>query len=78
MSWYVGSCGHRVPTTCCACDHRVPEVDDSQLAVLFCQMQWMLDEAAYDFPAGRATPRRREELAGSLEALAAIVRASKG
>lgn len=76
MSWYIGSCGHPVPTTCRACDHPALGVDDSQLAVLFRQLQWMLDDAAYDFPAGRATPRRREELAGSLEALAAIVRAS--
>lgn len=53
-----------------------PGVTDSQLAVLLRQTQWALDEAAHDFPAGRATPQRREELAGTLEALAAIVRAS--
>ena len=45
-------------------------VTDSQLAVLLRQTllrqtQWALDEAAYDFPARRATPRRREELARS-------------
>ena len=51
-------------------------VTDSQLAVLLRQTQWALDDAAHDFPAGRITPRRREELAGTLEALAAIVRAS--
>lgn len=51
-------------------------VSDSDLAVLLRQTQWTLDEAAYDFPAGRCTPQRREELAGSLEALARIVRAS--
>lgn len=51
-------------------------VTDSQLAVLLRQTQWALDEAAHDFPAGRATPGRREQLAGTLEALAAIVRAS--
>lgn len=51
-------------------------VTDSQLAVLLRQTQWTLDEAAHDFPAGRCTPQRRKELAGTLEALAAIVRAS--
>lgn len=51
-------------------------VTDSQLAVVLRQTQWALDEAAHDFPAGRVTPQRREELAGTLEALAAIVRAS--
>ena len=51
-------------------------VTDPQLAVLLRQTQWALDEAAHDFPAGRCTAQRREELAGSLEALAAIVRAS--
>ncbi|MGH3904599.1 MAG: hypothetical protein ACRDTE_10465 [Pseudonocardiaceae bacterium] len=29
-------------------------VTDSQLAVLLRQTQWALDEAAHDFPAGRA------------------------
>ncbi len=51
-------------------------VTDSQLAVLFRQAQWGLDEAAHDFPAGRVSAQRREELAASLEALAVIVRAS--
>ncbi|MGH3905155.1 MAG: hypothetical protein ACRDTE_13350 [Pseudonocardiaceae bacterium] len=51
-------------------------VTDSQLAVLLRQTQWALDEAAHDFPAGRVTPTRREELAVTLESLAAIVRAS--
>ena len=51
-------------------------VTDSQLAVVLRQTQWALDEAAHDFPAGRVTPQRREELAGTLEALATIVRAS--
>ncbi|MGH3908865.1 MAG: hypothetical protein ACRDTE_32485 [Pseudonocardiaceae bacterium] len=51
-------------------------VTDSQLAVLLRQTQWTLDEAAHDFPAGRGTPQRRDELAGTLETLAAIVRAS--
>ncbi|MGH3904479.1 MAG: hypothetical protein ACRDTE_09865 [Pseudonocardiaceae bacterium] len=44
--------------------------------MLLRQTQWALDEAAHDFPAGRVTPSRREELAVTLEALAAIVRAS--
>ncbi|MGH3906968.1 MAG: hypothetical protein ACRDTE_22730 [Pseudonocardiaceae bacterium] len=51
-------------------------VTDSQLAVLLRQTQWVLDEAAHDFPAGRVTPQRREELAASLAGLAVIVRAS--
>lgn len=51
-------------------------VTDSQLAVLLRQTQWALDEAAHDFPAGRGTPQQREELAATLEGLAAIVRAS--
>ncbi|MGH3908940.1 MAG: hypothetical protein ACRDTE_32870 [Pseudonocardiaceae bacterium] len=49
---------------------------DFQLAVLLRQTQWALDDAAHDFPAGRGSAQRREELAGTLEALAAIVRAS--
>lgn len=51
-------------------------VTDAQLTVLFRQTQWALDEAAHDFPAGRVTEQRREELAASLDALALIVRAS--
>lgn len=51
-------------------------VSDAQLAVLLRQTQWALDEAAYDFPAGRVRPQRRAELAGSLEALAEVIRAS--
>lgn len=51
-------------------------VTDSQLAVLLRQAQWALDEAAHDFPAGRGTPWRRAELAGTLEALAVVLRAS--
>ncbi|MGH3905372.1 MAG: hypothetical protein ACRDTE_14460 [Pseudonocardiaceae bacterium] len=51
-------------------------VTDSQLAVLLRQTQWALDEAAHDFPAGRGSAQRRDELAGTLEALAATVRAS--
>ncbi|MGH3793739.1 MAG: hypothetical protein ACRDSP_02505 [Pseudonocardiaceae bacterium] len=51
-------------------------VTDSQLAVLFRQTQWLLDDAAHDFPAGRVSARHREELVGTLESLAAIVRGS--
>ncbi len=51
-------------------------VTDSQLAVLFRQLQWTLDDAAHDFPAGRVGAQHREELAGTLESLAVIVRAS--
>ena len=56
--------------------HHGAEVTDSQLAVLLRQTQWALDEAAHEVGAGRATPQGRAELAGTLEALAAIVRAS--
>lgn len=51
-------------------------VTDSQLAVLLRQAQWALDDAAHEFPAGRATAGRRVELAGRLEALAVVLRAS--
>lgn len=49
---------------------------DGQLAVLFRQVQWALDDAAHDWLAGRVTPQQREELAETLDALATIVRAS--
>ncbi|MCA1672594.1 MAG: hypothetical protein LC799_10450 [Actinobacteria bacterium] len=52
-------------------------VTDSQLAVLLRQTQWALDDAAYHCAGGAGlTRRQREELAGTLDALAAIVRAS--
>ena len=77
MSSHVAECGHSVPISCPECERpAAPAVTDSQLAVLLRQAQWTLDEAAHHFPAGRGTPQRREELAGTLEALAAIVRAS--
>ncbi|MGH3905875.1 MAG: hypothetical protein ACRDTE_17100 [Pseudonocardiaceae bacterium] len=77
MSWFAAPCGHVAPISCRECDPPPTNgVTDSQLAVLFRQAQWVLDDAAHDFPAGRVTARRREELAGSLEALGAIVRAS--
>jgi len=77
VTWYTGPCGHLVPITCHECDRpALGGVTDSQLAVLFRQLQWELDDAAYAFPPGRITPRQREELAGTLEALAVIVRVS--
>lgn len=51
-------------------------VTDTQLALLLRHAQWALDDAAHDVPAGRATSQRRAELAGSLEALAVVLRAS--
>ncbi|MGH4014628.1 MAG: hypothetical protein ACRDSL_12030 [Pseudonocardiaceae bacterium] len=51
-------------------------VTGSQLAVLLRQAQWALDDAAHDFPAGRVSAQRREELAVTLEGLAVVVRAS--
>ncbi len=77
LNWYVASCGHPVPIHCSQCDPPPTNgVTDTQLAVLFRQTQWALDDAAYEFPAGQVTPRRREELAGILESLATIVRDS--
>lgn len=49
-------------------------VTDLQLAVLLRQAQWALDDAAHELPAGRATVGRRVELAGTLEALALVLR----
>lgn len=49
-------------------------ITDAQLAVLLRQAQWALDDAAHDVPAGRATSRQRAELAGTLEALALLLR----
>ena len=51
-------------------------ITDSQLSVLLRQAQWALDDAAHDVPAGRTTVERRVELAGTLEALAVVLRAS--
>ena len=51
-------------------------VTDAQLAVLLRQAQWALDDAAHDVPAGRVSARSRVELAGTLEALAVVLRAS--
>lgn len=51
-------------------------VTDAQVAVLLRQAQWALDEAAHEFPAGRATPGGRAELAATLEMLALVLRAS--
>ena len=51
-------------------------VTDSQVAVLLRQAQWALDDAAHEFPAGRATVGRRVELAGRLETLALVLRTS--
>lgn len=52
-------------------------VTDSQLAVLLRTTQWALDDAAYHCAGGAGLSRQhRGELAGTLEALAAIVRAA--
>jgi hypothetical protein len=51
-------------------------VSDSQLAVLLRQTQWALDDAAYACGATGLIHQAREELAGTLEALATIVRAA--
>lgn len=54
----------------------VVRVTDSQLTVLLRQAQWALDDAAHDLPAGRVPSQRRVELAGTLDALAVVLRAS--
>lgn len=54
MSYYIASCGHPVPITCRECDRpAAPGVSDSQLAVLFRQTQWALDERRTTFPGAR-------------------------
>lgn len=44
--------------------------------MLLRQTQWMLDDVAFDLPAGRVTPQKRTELAEILEQLAELVRAA--
>jgi hypothetical protein len=53
-------------------------VSDTQLAILCRQVQWELDDAAHDSPAGRLTAQRREQLAALLESLAIAIRDSGG
>ncbi|MGH3796239.1 MAG: hypothetical protein ACRDSP_15255 [Pseudonocardiaceae bacterium] len=50
---------------------------DRQLGVLLRQTQWLLDDAAYDIPAGRYHPSKCDELAVILEYVAGLVRATK-
>lgn len=52
------------------------QITDSQLAILLRQVQWTLGDAAFDWPRGRVSAQQREELAGTLESLASIVRVS--
>lgn len=49
---------------------------ESQLSVLLRQTQWLLDDAAYDIPAGRYHQSKRDELANVLEYVAGVVRAT--
>ncbi|WP_406692875.1 hypothetical protein REH65_14870 [Saccharopolyspora sp. ID03-671] len=49
--------------------------EERRLAVVFCQAQWLLEDAAHDVPAGRYTRHQTETLASALEELAELVRA---
>lgn len=49
---------------------------DAQLAALLRRTQWMLDDAAFDLPAGRVDAAARHELAGALDELARALRTS--
>lgn len=51
-------------------------VTDSQIAVLCRQLQWELDQLAFDFPAGRVGLEKQAQLADKLERLAVLVRPS--
>jgi hypothetical protein len=52
--------------------------EDTTLAVVLRQTQWLLADAARDVPAGRFTPERAEELAAILDDLASLVRKHGG
>ena len=49
-------------------------IQDDQLAVLLREAQWEIDAMAFDLPAGRCTPERRERLADALVKLAELLR----
>ncbi|TDC95794.1 hypothetical protein E1161_03100 [Saccharopolyspora aridisoli] len=49
--------------------------EERKLAVVFCQAQWLLEDAAHDVPADRYTRHQSETLAATLEELAGLVRA---
>ncbi|MBQ0926632.1 hypothetical protein [Saccharopolyspora endophytica] len=49
-------------------------IQDGQLAVLLREVQWEIDAMAFDLPAGRCTPERREQLAEVLVKLAEVLR----
>lgn len=49
--------------------------EERRLAVVFCQAQWLLEDAAHDVPAGRYTRHQTETLAAMLDELAGLVRA---
>lgn len=48
--------------------------EERRLAVVFCQAQWLLEDAAHDVPAGSYNQRQTEQLAATLEELAKLVR----
>jgi hypothetical protein len=52
----------------------VMRTPDARLAVLLREVQWELDEVAFDLPAGRCSPERRAHLADALIELAEVVR----
>ena len=49
-------------------------IQNAQLAVLLRELQWEIDAMAFDLPAGRCTPERREQLADMLIMLADALR----
>lgn len=49
-------------------------IHNGQLAVLLREVQWEIDATAFDLPAGRCTPERRERLADALVELAEALR----
>lgn len=49
-------------------------IQDGQLAVLLREVQWEIDAMAFDLPAGRCTPERREQLADVLVRLSEVLR----
>lgn len=48
--------------------------EDRTLVVLLLRMQWLLDDAAHDIPAGRYSWNKQHELADLLDEAAGMVR----
>lgn len=52
----------------------MPIHDDGSLAALLRRTQWLLDDVAFDLPAGRCSSEDCELLAKTLDDLAALLR----